>query len=130
MAGDDFSQAATDDLRWVQGSCIHCNAIDTWCKLVTVLWLYEHRGQRLSGAQLCEHLFQADEGMMGSILVDLRQAGFLVEVDQRYQLSDAPDVVACLSYLQQHFADPMDRQRLIERIREAGPGVAERGHDF
>ncbi len=94
----------------MQGSCIRCNAIDTWCKLHTLLWLHEHPGERLSGPQLCERLYQSDEGLMSSILVDLCQAGFLVEIDQQYELSDAPDVTSCLSYLSQNFADPLARQ--------------------
>lgn len=130
MTGDDSTQTTTENLRWTSGSCIRYNVIDTWCKLVTVLWLYEHKGQRLSGRQLSERLYQADEGMMRSILVDLCEAGLLVEVDQQYELSSAPEVTACLNYLKQDFADPRTRQCLIERIREAGPGVQERGHDL
>lgn len=128
MTDDESSQAATDDLRWVQGSCIRCNAIDTWCKLYTLLWLHEHPGERLSGPQLCERLYQSDEGLMRSILVDLCEAGFLVEIERQYELSEVPDVTACLSYLSQNFADPRARQRLIERIRAVEPASQERGH--
>lgn len=130
MTGDDSSQAKTNDLRWVQGSCIRCNAIDTWCKLHTLLWLFEHPGERLSGPQLCERLYLSDEGLMSSILVDLCQASFLVKIDQQFELSDAPDVTACLSYLHQNFADPRERQRLIERIRAVEPDSQGRGHDL
>ena len=128
MTGDESSAAATEELRLVQGSCIRCGAVDTWCKLYTLLWLLEHPGKQLSGPQLCERLYQSDEGLMRSILVDLSKAGFLVEVDQRFELSDDPDVAACLNYLHQNFADPQARQRLIERIREIEPHKQERGH--
>lgn len=130
MAGNDSPQATTEDLRWVQGSCIRCNAVDTWCKLYTLLWFYEHREQRATGPELCQYLFQADEGLMRAMLTDLKQAGFLVETDQRFGLSDAPDVIACLEYLHQNFADPQARQRLIERIRALGSDNAERGHGY
>lgn len=128
MTGDDSSKATTNNLRWVQGSCIRHNGVDTWCKLYTLLWLQEHPGERLSGPRLGERLYQSDDGLMSSILVDLCQAGFLVEIDQQYELSDAPDVTACLSYLNQNFADPWARQKLIERIREVEPDNQERGH--
>lgn len=125
---DDSPRAATEDLRWVQGSCIRCNAIDTWMKLYTLLWFHEHWDQRLLCNELCERLFQSDEGMMNTLLADLEQAGFLIAVGQRFGLSDAADVKACLSYLHQNFADPLARQHLIERIRAVEPGDAGRGH--
>ena len=130
MTSDDTLQAATEDLRWVQGTCIRCNTIDTWCKLHTLLWFYEHRDFRVTGPELCEHLFQADEGLMRAMLNDLKQVGFLVETDQRFGLSEAPDVIVCLGYLSENFADPQARQRLIERIRAVAPDNTERGHGF
>lgn len=129
MAGNDSHLSAIEDYRWMQGSCIRCKAIDSWCKLYTLLWLDEHRGQRLSGRQLGEHLYQSDEGLLSSLLVELCQAGFLVEVDRQFELSDAPDVTACLSYLKQHFVDPRARQRLIERIREVEACDRNLSHD-
>lgn len=123
--GFNMSARPTDadqaTLATVQGSCIRCHIIDSWQKLHILLWLHAHREQKLTCQELIERLYLGDEGMVKTMLIELRQAGFLVEADGRCALSGDSDVEACLQYLEQMFADPVTRQELITRLRQVRP---------
>lgn len=119
---DNTPQPSVVRLQDVQLSCIRCRGIDSWQKLHVVLWLYEHRDLRLTCEELAERLFLGDPGTAKAMLGELREAGFVVAVEGRCALNDTPDVLRCLDQLRRLFTDPLARQALIERIRQAGAG--------
>jgi hypothetical protein len=97
--------------------------IDSWPKLYLILWLVDHPEPRPTCRELARTLYLGDEGLVKGMLLELREAGLVVEVEGRCALSEDPEVQVCLQYLQQTYADPVARQELIARIRAVGsPG--------
>lgn len=112
------------------GTCIRCRVIDSWQKLHLVLWLVDHPEPRPTCRELARALYLGDEGLVKSMLLELREAGLVAEVEGQCALPDDPEVQACLQYLQQTYADPAARQELIARIRAAGPSGEDRTDGF
>lgn len=109
------------------GTCIRCRVIDSWPKLYLVLWLIDHPEPRPTCRELARALYLGDEGLVKRMLLELKEAGLVVEVEEgRCALPQDPEVQACLQYLQQTYADPLARQELIAAIRAVGPSGEDR----
>jgi hypothetical protein len=99
------------------GNFIRENNIDSFHKLYFLLFLYRHPKLAGTSQQFAERLYLGDVSLLEEIINDLRSAGLVDCVENRYVLQDEPKIRLHLRHLTTAYDDPLVRQQILEQVR-------------
>ena len=97
-------------------NCIHTNRIDSYQKLRLLLLLQKQPEQVITKAELARQLHLNDILLLGQLVTDLQQFGWLDDVDGNFTLTYLPKRRTCLQLLANVFDDPIARQELLDEV--------------
>jgi hypothetical protein len=96
---------------------IRTNNIDSFQKLRFLLFLHQHPHLKATSQEFANRLHLADTLLIENIITDLHQAGLIDRVDNRYKLSDEPEIRSQLQHLARAFEHPLTRQELLKQVK-------------
>ena len=96
---------------------IHAKHIDSFQKLIFLIFLYQHPKFRGTSQEFATQLYLGNPKLLDRILIDLQKAGLVDKLETGYKLHHGKDIDPNLQRLAQAFEDPLARQQLLEQVR-------------
>jgi hypothetical protein len=91
--------------------------IDSFQKLRFLLFLYQHPKLTGTSRQFAKRLYLGDVSLLEKIIDDLRAAGLVNCIENRWILHDEPKIRRHLQHLTKAFDDPLARQEILEQVQ-------------
>jgi hypothetical protein len=99
--------------------------IDSFQKLHVLLFMHQYPYRVKNCQQLAAELYIGETPLLEQTLHELQQIGLIYNEAGRCSLSEEPEVKASLQELALIFADPVARQRLLNKLKKLhqAPGL-------
>jgi hypothetical protein len=95
---------------------IKAKHIDSFQKLIFLLFLYQHPGIQGTSQEFGTRLYLGNTGLSEKIFAELQQAGLVDQIENGFKLHDGADIDPDLRRLAQAFEDPLARQQLLNQV--------------
>lgn len=92
--------------------------IDSFQKLNFLLLLHQYPHLRGTPQEFSERFYLGDISLLKRIIKDFQAVGLLEQVGNDYQLCKEPMVKSGLKNLAQIFANPLDRQEMLNWLKQ------------
>lgn len=96
---------------------LQANRIDSFQKLNFLLLLHQYPHLQGTPQEFSERFYLGDISLLKRIIKDFQAVGLLEQVGHGYQLRKEPAVNSSLKYLAQTFANPLDRQEMLNWLK-------------
>lgn len=100
-------------------SFIRSKRIDSFQKLVFLLFLHKNPEAKGTSQYFAEKMFLGNVTLIEKMIADFKEKGLMGSADQHHFLQDTPEVRTSLQQLHQLFEQPITRQSLLDQVRHS-----------
>lgn len=91
--------------------------IDSFQKLVFLLFLHQNPGAKGTSQYFAERLYLGNVTLIERMIAEFKEKGIMDSNGQYHFLQNTPELNASLDHLNQLFEEPATRQSLLDQLR-------------
>lgn len=98
---------------------IRLKQIDSFQKLVFLLFLHQNPGAKGTSQYFAEKLYLGNVALIEQMIAEFKEKGLMGSSGQYHFLQNTPELSASLHHLHQLFEQPTTRQSLLDQVRHS-----------